>query len=102
MPPALVAVIVTWYVPPVPPAGVPDNAPVAVLKLTPFGRRPEIESVGAGDPVAVTWKLKLRPTVAIVEIALVKTGLVYTAKCSEFADVEELMFESPEYDAVTA
>jgi hypothetical protein len=58
-------------------------------------------NVAAGYPVAVTWKLKLRPTLAEVELALVKTGFAFTVKCSEFVDVEELMFVSPAYVAVT-
>jgi len=37
----------------------------------------------------------------VVELALVKTGFAFTLKCSEFVDVEELMFESPAYVAET-
>jgi hypothetical protein len=40
--------------------------------------------------------------VAVVELALVKTGFALTVKLSEFEDVEELIFESPAYVAETA
>ena len=49
----------------------------------------------------MTLKLKLRPSRTVVELALVKTGFAFTLKCSEFVDVEELMFESPAYVAET-
>ena len=46
------------YVPPVPPAGVPDKMPDWASKLSPLGSGPEIPKVGFPPPHAVTWKLK--------------------------------------------
>jgi hypothetical protein len=50
----LAAVIVIGKLPPA--AGVPESTP-AVLSVTPAGRAPVAEKVGAGKPVAVTVKL---------------------------------------------
>jgi len=74
----LAAVKVNGYVPCVPAAGVPDKNPVAALKVTPEGRAPDSESVGAGDPVAVTVKPPALPTVDVVALALVIAGAVPT------------------------
>jgi hypothetical protein len=69
-----VAVIVKVYTPCVPAPGVPERTPVAALNVTPVGRCPDSENVGAGLPEAVTWKLKKCPWVTFVELSLVKTG----------------------------
>src|SRR5579862_9090533 len=62
VPTPLEAVMVTVYVPPVPAPGVPLNAPVDVLKVTPVGNVPVSPNVGAGEPVAVTVKVPAVPT----------------------------------------
>jgi len=66
------------YVPLVPPAGVPDRTPVDGLKVTPLGRVPDSVKVGAGLPLAATWKLNALPTVTVSVLAEVKTGAVQT------------------------
>ena len=71
----MVAVKVMGYVPPVPAAGVPDNTPVAALKLTPLGKDPDSETVGVGNPVEVTVKVPAVPTVNVVEALLVMTDV---------------------------
>lgn len=73
------AVIVIEYEPPVPAAGVPLSRPVE-LKLTPLGSVLVVLKVGAGVPVAVTWKLPAVPTVNVVVFALVIVGASLTCK----------------------
>jgi hypothetical protein len=70
----LVAVKVNLYVPWVPAAGVPDNTPVAALKMTPLGKDPDSERVGVGNPVEVTVKVLEWPTLKVVEGVLVMAG----------------------------
>ena len=60
---------------------VPDKTPVLALKLTPEGRvdgvqpvKAVLESVGVGEPVAVTVKVPALPMGKAVELLLVKTG----------------------------
>ena len=53
--------------------GVPARTPAA-LKLTPAGRDPDSENVGAGFPVAVTVNELNEPTVKVVLLALVMVG----------------------------
>ncbi len=74
VPTPLVAVKVSGYVPPVPAAGMPLNIPVAGTKVTPVGRVPVTERVGAGEPVAVTVNVPAVPTVKVVLFALVMAG----------------------------
>ena len=80
----MLALKLRGYVPPVPPAGVPESRPVAALKGTPLGRLPVTPRVGAGVPVAVTLKLPALPTVNVVELAEVMAGasltLIVTAR----------------------
>ena len=57
-----------------PAAGVPERTPVAAVKVTPLGKVPVSDSVGAGEPVAVTVKLPALPTVNVAELALVIAG----------------------------
>jgi hypothetical protein len=51
--------------------GVPLRTPVAELKVTPEGMLPDSESVGAGEPVAMTLNEPRVPTVSVVLFALV-------------------------------
>jgi len=52
------AEIVNVCFPAVPCAGVPERTPVVEFNVTPLGKWPEVTlNVGAGYPVAVTWKL---------------------------------------------
>jgi hypothetical protein len=74
VPTPLAAVKVSGYVPTVPTAGVPLNTPVPGTKVTPDGRAPVAERVGAGDPVAVTVNVPAAPTVKVVLFALVMAG----------------------------
>ena len=53
---------------------VPLSTPVAVLKVTPVGSAPVSESVGAGNPVAVTVNVPAVPTVNPALFALVIAG----------------------------
>ena len=57
-PTPLEAVNVRLYVPAVPTAGVPLNTPVDALKVTPVGNAPDSPRVAAGNPLAVTVKLR--------------------------------------------
>src|ERR1019366_1666671 len=63
--------------PVVPAAGVPERTP-AVLKVTPEGKDPDSENVGAGVPVAVTVNVPAVPTVKVVLLALVMAGAWFT------------------------
>jgi hypothetical protein len=70
-----------YVTPPEPRAGVPDSTPVLGEKLMPVGNvegaqpeNAELESVGVGEPVVVTWKLPAVPTVKPVAPALVMVG----------------------------
>ena len=69
----LFAVIVIGYVPPVPAAGVPLNTPAAE-SVTPLGKVPVCEKLGAGAPVAVTLNDPAVPTVKVVALPLVIAG----------------------------
>ena len=53
-----------------PAAGVPERTPAA-LNVTPEGRGPVSENVGAGFPVAVTVKAPAAPTLNVVSATLV-------------------------------
>jgi hypothetical protein len=55
-------------------AGVPLNTPEVVFNVTPDGRAPVSENVGAGDPVAVTVNVPFAPTENVVLFALVIAG----------------------------
>ena len=57
-----------------PAAGVPLNTPVAGTKVTPVGRLPDMERLGAGEPLAVTVKVPAALTVKLVLLALVMAG----------------------------
>jgi len=88
----LVAINVMWYCPWVPAAGVPSRVPVPFApgaKVTPEGSVPDSDTVGVGEPVAVTVKLPLVPTVKVVASALVNAGPVRYENWSagEVADV---------------
>ncbi len=52
----------------------PESTPDAVLKVTPAGSGPVIESAGAGNPVAVTVNVPGLPVVNVVVLALVIAG----------------------------
>jgi len=62
------------YVPPEPAAGVPERTPVVAFKVTPDGRVPVSEYVGAGKPVAVTVKVPATAVVNVTVFADVMTG----------------------------
>jgi hypothetical protein len=53
---------------------VPDKTPVAVLNVTPVGRAPDRERVGAGYPEAVTVNDPAWPTVNVCAFALLNAG----------------------------
>ena len=72
------AVNVMGYVPPVPAAGVPLSTLVAAVNVTPEGNAPDSDSVGVGDPVAVTLNVPAVPTVKVVLFALVMAGAWFT------------------------
>jgi len=76
----LLAANVIGYVPFVPVAGVPLNAPVAVLNVTPLGSAPVSLRVGAGKPVAVTVNVPAVPTENVVLAALVIWGAAGVAE----------------------
>ena len=59
-----------------PAAGVPASFPVAAVKVTPDGNVPDSDSVGVGEPVAVTVKEPAVPTVKLVLLTLVIVGAV--------------------------
>ena len=92
LPAEFVALIVKWYVPVL---TVPDRTPVVALIVTPRGTVPDRLNVGAGKPVAVTWKLNETPELKVVELALVMAGGLNTEKFSEFVDADPAMFGSP-------
>ena len=52
----------------------PLNTPVAGVNVTPVGNVPVIETVGAGDPVAVTVNEPAAPVVNVALFALVIAG----------------------------
>ena len=62
------------YVPPVRDAGVPASTPVVELNVTPAGRVPDSESVGAGEPVATTVNVPGKATVNWALLALTMEG----------------------------
>ncbi len=69
--------------PPVPAAGVPDSVAVPLplsWKVTPVGKVPDSERLGAGYPEVVTVKLPAVPTVKVVEAAEVIAGAWSTVK----------------------
>ena len=74
------AVKVIKYVPPVAAAGVPLSAPVAAVNVTPEGKEPDSESVGAGEPVVVTVNEPAAPTVKVALEALVIAGAWFTVR----------------------
>jgi hypothetical protein len=60
---------------------VPERTPA--LNVTPVGNvvaHPERDIVGVGTPVAVGVKLPAVPTVKVVELALVMTGIWSTVR----------------------
>ena len=73
-PTPLLAVNVMLYVPFVPAAGVPLNAPVPAVNVTPLGSAPDSAIVGAGKPAAVVVKDPANPTVKLALAALVIAG----------------------------
>jgi hypothetical protein len=75
----LEAVIVSGYVPLVPLAGVPPSTPVVLLSITPLGRVPFSENVGAGNPLAVTVNDDTNPDPNKILAALVIAGAWFTA-----------------------
>ena len=70
--------------PPVPAAGVPDSTPVVESRVTPVGRVPVSEKVGAGLPVAVTVKVPAVPTVKVVVLAEVMAGAGSTVRVKDW------------------
>jgi len=74
-----VALMVIEYVPPVPAAGVPLSVPVPFPlspKVTPLGNEPVSVREGVGVPVVVTENVPAVPTVNVVLLELVMTGVV--------------------------
>lgn len=75
------AVIVRGYEPPVDEPGVPLKVAVpfvVVIKLTPVGNDPLMESVAVGNPVVVTLKVLGLVTVKVVLLALEMDGASVT------------------------
>ena len=68
------AVIVNGYAPTLPAAGFPLSAPDIELSVTPAGRTPASENVGAGEPVAVTANAPCIPMVKVALFPLVITA----------------------------
>ena len=58
--------------------GVPLRTPVEELKVTPEGRLPDWERVGAGEPVVVTVKEPREPRTKVALLALVMAGAWFT------------------------
>jgi hypothetical protein len=54
----------------------PENTPVAAVKVTPVGKAPDIDKVGVGVPVVVTVKEPAAPTAKLAVIALVMLGAI--------------------------
>ena len=79
-PTPLLALMVSEYVPPVPPAGVPESTPVVLFRVTPLGRVPVTPKVGAGSPEAMTVKLPALPAVKAAELAEVIAGAWVTLR----------------------
>src|SRR5215469_5715587 len=76
-PTPLSALMVIGYTPPEPTAGVPESSHskgVGSVTVTPAGRLPVTENVGAGKPVAASAKLPAVPTVKVVLAPDVITG----------------------------
>lgn len=83
VPAELVAVMVMEYNPAVPEAGVPETVAVPLplsVKVTPEGRAPVSERAGGGEPLAVTVKEPLLPTVKVALDALLMVGAVDDAE----------------------
>ena len=70
-PTPLCAVKVMGYEPTLPVAGVPLSIPVAALKEIPEGRLPDSDTIGTGNPVAVTANEPALPTAKVVLLTLV-------------------------------
>jgi hypothetical protein len=75
-PAVLVAVMVKVYgEPAVVAGGAAVMSPAAFINATPEGSEPAVMlKVGAGEPVAVTWKVAAFPAMKVVLAALVNTG----------------------------
>src|SRR5215469_8244608 len=87
VPAALLAVIVSAYVPWLPDAGVPDRVAVPLplsLKVTPEGRAGLLAAaiVAVGAPVVVTVNVPALPTVNVVDAPLVIAGACCTVTVS--------------------
>jgi hypothetical protein len=84
-------------VPVVPVPGVPDRRPPA-LSVTPEGNADGVqdvgtenavlEKVGAGYPLAATWKLPAVPTVKVVELPVVMVGACLTVSVTVLVEVD--------------
>ena len=70
------AVIVIGKVPPA--VAVPLSTPVAALSVTPAGKAPVSENVGAGKPVAATVNVPAVPATNVALFALVIAGASLT------------------------
>src|SRR5437899_1881137 len=80
---ALVAVIVTGKLPPVPDWAVPAIVAVPLpwsVKVIPAGRAPDSVSAGVGAPVVVTVKLNGAPTIEVADEALVMIGATFSVR----------------------
>src|SRR5664280_1803881 len=87
VPPEFVAEMVIVYSPPVPALGVPDNEAVPLplsVKVSPAGRLPVSVSAGCGAPLVLTVKLKVEPTVAVADAALVIFGAPVTVRTNDW------------------
>src|ERR1700746_933767 len=73
----LAALMAIRYLPGADRAGIPPSVAVPFLlswKVTPAGRAPDCERVGAGDPDVVTMKVLDTATLRVAEVALVMMG----------------------------
>src|SRR5271169_1854931 len=64
--------------------GVPASTPVAAVKVTPLGKAPDSDNVGAGVPVAVTVNVPATPTWNVALLALVMAGATATGGANAF------------------
>ena len=76
----LTALKTSGWVPTVPAAGVPDKIPVTGSNVTPVGKVPTTERVGAGEPAVVTVKVPGNPRLKETWSALVMDGPAVTVR----------------------
>ena len=75
------------------PDGVPEMVPVPspfLVKVTPAGSRPDLATVGTGEPDVITAKLKASPKLTVSDAALVKASPSPTVLPADIALTGEL------------